>query len=79
MWAMQQRPGMTLQEARSIADEFKDYWISVPGLRGVKLDWFATWRNKIRKLRQPPASKPFNALAFVSRNLKVPIDEIRID
>ena len=30
-------------------DEFVDYWIAVPGQRGVKLDWNATWRNWIRR------------------------------
>lgn len=28
--------------------EFIDYWISVPGQRGTKLDWSATWRNRVR-------------------------------
>lgn len=28
---------------------FCDYWKSVPGKKGVKLDWFATWRNWCRK------------------------------
>ena len=29
-------------------DVFKDYWVSQPGQKGVKLDWFATWRNWVR-------------------------------
>jgi hypothetical protein len=33
--------------------EFVDYWVGVPGHRGVKLDWIATWRNDVRrKLKQ---------------------------
>ena len=28
--------------------EFYDYWIAVPGYRGRKLDWFATFRNSVR-------------------------------
>jgi hypothetical protein len=28
--------------------EFVDYWIGVPGNRGTKLDWLATWRNRVR-------------------------------
>jgi hypothetical protein len=28
--------------------EFVDYWIAVPGSRGLKLDWPATWRNRVR-------------------------------
>ena len=34
-----------------IAEEFKDYWISVAGAKGIKLDWFATWRNWVRNQR----------------------------
>lgn len=29
--------------------QFIDYWISVPGQRGIKLDWNATWRNWMRR------------------------------
>ncbi len=29
--------------------EFVDYWVGVPGQRGVKTDWFATWRNNVRR------------------------------
>lgn len=27
---------------------FRDYWVAVSGSKGVKLDWFATWRNWCR-------------------------------
>jgi uncharacterized protein YdaU (DUF1376 family) len=30
-------------------DRFRDYWIAIPGKDGEKLDWFATWRNWVRK------------------------------
>jgi hypothetical protein len=30
--------------------EFVDFWIGVPGSRGTKLDWSATWRNRVREL-----------------------------
>ena len=30
----------------SEAAEFLDYWCAVPGARGLKLDWAATWRNR---------------------------------
>lgn len=32
-------------------DEFRDYWSGVPGQRGVKCDWPATFRNAARKYR----------------------------
>jgi uncharacterized protein YdaU (DUF1376 family) len=31
-----------------VFDGFRDYWLSVAGSKGVKLDWTATWRNWIR-------------------------------
>jgi hypothetical protein len=34
-------------------DQFKDYWIAQPGQKGVKLDWFATWRNWVRNTNAP--------------------------
>lgn len=33
-----------------VFEEFRDYWISVPGAKGRKSDWTATWRNWCRKL-----------------------------
>ncbi len=29
-------------------DDFCDYWRAVPGVKGTKLDWDATWRNWLR-------------------------------
>lgn len=34
-------------------DSFKDHWISQAGQKGVKLDWFATWRNWVRNTYAP--------------------------
>lgn len=45
-WALKQN--LLDKTIRSQADCFRDYWISVPGQRGVKLNWEATWRNWIR-------------------------------
>ena len=28
---------------------FRDYWIGVPGAKGCKADWDATWRNWVRR------------------------------
>lgn len=35
-----------------VADSFRDYWLSQPGSKGVKLDWDATWRNWVRNQKQ---------------------------
>jgi hypothetical protein len=34
-------------------DQFRDYWIAQAGQKGVKLDWFATWRNWVRSTNTP--------------------------
>lgn len=43
------REGLTVEECRREAARFKDYWNGLPGQRGVKSDWPATWRNWVRK------------------------------
>ena len=45
---------LTDQQIKAIALGFKDYWISLPGAKGVRLDWLATWRNWIRNQRDLP-------------------------
>jgi hypothetical protein len=34
----------------ALFDEFRDYWRGVPGARGRKADWAATWRNRCREV-----------------------------
>ena len=45
-WAKGEVPLVNLDGRLS---EWIDYWASVPGEKGVKLDWVATWRNGMRK------------------------------
>jgi hypothetical protein len=35
-------------EPKDVFESFKDYWISIPGQKGNKADWLATWRNWVR-------------------------------
>ena len=48
--------------AKSNLDKFSDYWIAVPGQKGVKVDWGACWRNWVRRVAEttpaPPAPEP---------------------
>ena len=44
-WALQH---LSEKEVRDQAERFRDFWIGVPGQRGIKLDWQATWRNWVR-------------------------------
>jgi uncharacterized protein YdaU (DUF1376 family) len=48
IWAKEQRPDVNVNQT---ADGFKDYWLAIPGMKGVKADWFATWRNWVRNQR----------------------------
>lgn len=49
-WAEKERPDLLVN---TVADGFRDFWISKPGAGGVKLDWQATWRNWIRSQSAP--------------------------
>ena len=52
-WSKAERPDL---ELRKVFEEFKDYWSSVAGSGGVKLNWDATWRNWVRKQTAAKAS-----------------------
>lgn len=40
--------GLSDRQIARLSAEFADYWRAIPGQKGVKLDWLATWRNNIR-------------------------------
>lgn len=67
-WAEKERPDLDIDKA---AAGFADYWHSIPGKSGAKLNWFATWRNRIRDMRLngkgPPAGTTLQDLADDSR------------
>lgn len=52
-YCRQKRPELNPQDAW---ERFRDYWLSVPGAKGRKLDWAATWRNWVRECRAPPGA-----------------------
>ena len=58
--------GFSDGDIAEVADQFRDYWISVCGQRATKLDWPATWRNWVRKER-PVNAKPVNGTAVYTR------------
>lgn len=53
-WALSEGWGEAAIRAES--EKFKDYWHSVAGSKGVKLDWKATWRNWMRNSKTPQLS-----------------------
>ena len=50
VFCKQERPDL---EPLITFNKFQDYWISQAGQKGVKLDWFATWRNWVRNTNAP--------------------------
>lgn len=48
-WARRECP---LVDGRVETEAFFDYWRGVPGVRGTKLDWPGTWRNRMRDRQQ---------------------------
>lgn len=47
-WAASE--GFTNLDLDRVTAEFVDYWRGVSGSKGVKLDWTATWRNRVRQV-----------------------------
>ena len=46
-WAAAEFPAVSIEAELAT---FTDYWRAVPGQRGVKLDWDATFRNRVREI-----------------------------
>ena len=46
-----QYPNLKLGE---ILLEFRDYWPSIPGQRGRRVDWDRTFRNRVREVSDKP-------------------------
>lgn len=53
-WAEKERPDLQIT---AVADRFRDHWHSVPGAKGCKLDWEATFRNWVRNERRGMAAQ----------------------
>lgn len=54
-WARSEFPAVNLDV---VLAEFADYWRSVPGQRGTKLDWDATFRNRVREVSERQSRIP---------------------
>ena len=48
-WAKTETPLVDVDKARV---EFIDYWLGIPGAKGVKADWLSTWRNNMRRKQE---------------------------
>lgn len=55
-WAIDKAPNVNLEYE---TEKFIDYWTGRAGQAGVKLDWFGTWRNWMRKAQESaPTQRP---------------------
>lgn len=64
VFCLKERPEL---DPEKLFAEFGDYWRGIPGQRGCKLDWFGTWRNRVREAPQPrgqPRNQPFQITTF---------------
>lgn len=69
-WALAKFPHV---DTAAATDAFCDYWCALPGAKGRKLDWDATWKNRIRDIasrqgaRAPPVKTNGIAAKFDSK------------
>lgn len=57
-WAKSQTPGVDVEAETA---EFVDYWHTVPGQKGCKLDWVKTWQVRMRELQRRFGSRKVDA------------------
>lgn len=73
-WAQENRPDL---DAQHTAQCFADYWHGLPGAKGRKLDWFATWRNWCRK--EPKKTKAVQQSQFgVNKSAAIEAENKRV-
>jgi hypothetical protein len=62
LWCRTERPDL---DPGAVGEKFRDYWLGVPGAKGRKLDWPATWRNYVRNERTPQQARasPYRSAA----------------
>lgn len=51
--------GLSVEQHDAELAKFRDYWRSVPGAKGRRLDWPATWRNWMRRAAENQPRKPY--------------------
>lgn len=57
-WAKSETPDVDVEFETK---EFADYWRTVPGQKGCKLDWVLTWQVRLREIqRRAKSSRRFN-------------------
>lgn len=57
-WHLAEELRLTTQQSQQAFDQFMDYWRSVPGAKGLKLDWQAAFRTWLRRSVNDFGRKP---------------------
>jgi hypothetical protein len=65
----------TNKDWQNCLDEFRDYWAGVPGTKGLKLDWQATFRNRIRTYTERKTNGKFTNNATEIRDAFTRLEE----
>lgn len=64
-WALAEKPELTPDDVRQMADMFRDHWIAnASRATGKKDDWQATWRNWVRKSHPNRSGVPKTGKAY---------------
>lgn len=53
-YCRERRPDL---DPKSVFEDFSDYWKSVAGAKGIKTDWFLTWKSWVRRQNISPSIK----------------------
>ncbi|WP_199267531.1 hypothetical protein [Rhodococcus sp. JT-3] len=67
-WARENHPNVNLHRAH---EKFSNYWPSVAGAKGIKLDWDKTWRNWIISESERSPSLQSSAGALTKREMEL--------
>lgn len=71
-YASKERPEL---DAKRVFQDFRDYWIAVPGSKGRKLDWLSTWRKWVRNQGGNGNGKSkFSAIQYNAQQLAKSMD-----
>ena len=60
-WAIWCKENRRDLNPNQVAEQFKDYWLSVPHSKGLKADWLATWRNWCRNQKVSTQDKTYES------------------
>jgi hypothetical protein len=58
LWTFAESKGWPREWVNEQTEQFVDYWRALPGVRGTKLDWPATWRGWLRRSAEQQLAAP---------------------